>query len=64
MPTITGYAQALYSAYNTKRISMSGWRWNPFGAGAGGGVERGGRGSDVHGAEPPTLGMGAGRDDH
>jgi len=31
MPTITGYAQALYSVYNAKRISMGGWRWNLFG---------------------------------
>lgn len=51
VPTITGYAQALYSVYNAKRISMSGWRWNPFGMGR----ERrrgrllGDRGSDVRG---------------
>lgn len=38
------YAQALYSAYNAKRISMNGWRWNPVGMGRGGrGWRRGGR---------------------
>lgn len=31
VPTITGYAQALYFVYNAKRISMSGWRRNSFG---------------------------------
>lgn len=50
VPTITGYVQALYSAYNAKRISMSGWRWNPFGMGRKGrGRLLGDRGSDVRG---------------
>lgn len=58
VPTITGYAQAFpYSVYNAKRISMSGWRWNPFGMGSereggwrgGRGRLLGDRGSDVRG---------------
>jgi hypothetical protein len=32
-------AQALYSTYNAKRISMSGRRWNPFGMEGGSGVD-------------------------
>jgi len=61
MPTITGYVQALYSVYNAKRISMSGWRWNSFGM-------EGARGLGIEVAmfavEPSTSGMRAGRDDH
>lgn len=61
MPTITGYAQALYSVYNAKRISMNGRRWNPFGMeGADGlGIE-----VAMFAVELSTPGMRAGRDDH
>lgn len=56
MPTITGYAQALYSTYNAKRISMSGRRWNPFGMEGGPGVDvRRGTADDEYEGRSETI---------